>query len=281
MNLHVVIFIIGGIAVFTVKNYVVAKDLEEAYALNQKKTNVILGGMLWLKMSKRNYMNVIDLSELGLDQIEEKEDAFEIGCMVTLRQLEIHPVLNQYFNGAIAESLKHIVGVQFRNSATIGGSIFRRFGFSDPLTCFLALDSYVELYKTGRVPLEQFVDMPQDNDILVKIIIKKDQRQVSYLTHRKTATDFPVVTCATTRTENGWRFALGARPSRAKVLADANHLLSQEPTKEEIKSFITDMEEKIDFQSNMRGSEEYRRHLAGVFIERGIQEVLEGKVHGR
>ena len=58
-------------------------------------------------------------------------------------------------------------------SATVGGSIFGRFGFSDVLTCFLALDTYVELYKGGIVSLKEFVDMPRDNDILVRILIKK------------------------------------------------------------------------------------------------------------
>ena len=35
--------------------------------------------------------------------------------------------------------------------ATVGGSIWGRFGFSDVLTVFLAMDSYVELYKGGIV----------------------------------------------------------------------------------------------------------------------------------
>ena len=34
-----------------IKQYVKAESLEQAYELNQKKTNRIVGGMLWLKMS--------------------------------------------------------------------------------------------------------------------------------------------------------------------------------------------------------------------------------------
>ena len=37
----------------TIQNYVRAKSLEEAYELNQKKGNCILGGMLWTKMQNR------------------------------------------------------------------------------------------------------------------------------------------------------------------------------------------------------------------------------------
>ena len=42
------------------------------------------------------------------------------------------------------ESLCHIVGVQFRNCATVGGSIYGRYGFSDVLTMFLGMDTWVE-----------------------------------------------------------------------------------------------------------------------------------------
>ena len=38
----------------TIKQYVKASSLEEAYELNQKKSNVVLGGMLWLKMQRKN-----------------------------------------------------------------------------------------------------------------------------------------------------------------------------------------------------------------------------------
>jgi CO/xanthine dehydrogenase FAD-binding subunit len=254
------------------------KELEEAYVLNQKRNNVILGGMMWLKMGSQSIQTAIDLSGLGLDKIEQTDDAFEIGSMVTLHDMECNDDLNQYFNGVIAKSIKHIVGVQFRNCATIGGSIFARYGFSDVLTCFLALDTYVELYKGGVVPLSEFVDMPANQDILVKIIVKKNTRKVSYLTHRRTATDFPVITCAVAQVEKQWQVVLGARPSRAKLLIDVENILSQNPIQEQITNFISYMEGKIEFASNMRGSEEYRRHLAGVLIKRGIKEIVEGKV---
>ncbi len=158
---------------FTIKNYVVAESLEQAYELNQKKNNVILGGTAWLKMGNRNIQTAIDLSNLGLDTIEEDDESFKIGCMCTLRQLEVDKNLNSYFDGAIEKSLIHIVGVQFRNCATIGGSVYSRFGFSDVLTCLLALDTYVELYKGGIIPLEVYKDMDYDTDVLVRIIIKK------------------------------------------------------------------------------------------------------------
>lgn len=75
--------------------------------------------------------------------------------------------------------------------ATVGGSIWGRFGFSDVLTIMLALGAKVELYKTGVVPIEDFIDMEHNNDILVSVIIPKTNLKVAYDTVRLSKTDFP------------------------------------------------------------------------------------------
>lgn len=98
-----------------IKSYVKVKSIAEAYELNQKKTALVLGGMVWLKMGNRNISTAIDLSGLGLDTVQETDDEFVIGCMTPLRELEINKRLNEYTHGAVRESLRHIVGVQFRN----------------------------------------------------------------------------------------------------------------------------------------------------------------------
>lgn len=130
-----------------IQKYVRAQSLQEAYELNQNRRSRVIGGMLWLKMGRNTVSTAIDLCELGLDAIEETDEQFSIGAMATLRQLEQHEGLNAYTHGAAAKAVRDIVGVQFRNLATVGGSIWGRFGFSDVLTVFLAMDAYVELYK--------------------------------------------------------------------------------------------------------------------------------------
>ena len=197
----------------TIQNYVRAQSLEEAWELNQKKRNRIVGGMLWMKMGRGSVQTAIDLCELGLDTIEESEEQFSIGAMVSLRQLEQHEGLNAYTCGAAAKAVQDIVGVQFRNLATVGGSIWGRFGFSDVLTVFLAMDSYVELYKGGIVPLETFLGMKKDRDILVRLIVKKTPARFAYQAMRIQRTDFPVLTCAVSDVGGEVRAVIGARPS--------------------------------------------------------------------
>lgn len=176
--------------------------------------------MLWLKMEKISVGTAIDLSALGLDTIEETDTEFAIGAMATLRSLETHAALNAATNGAMREAVRHIVGVQFRNCATVGGSVYGRFGFSDVLTLLLALDCDVELYKAGRMPIAQFAALPYDRDILTHVYIKKTPGlAVHYQSVRATQTDFPILTCAAARTADGaYRFAIGARPMKAMLV---------------------------------------------------------------
>ncbi len=118
----------------TIQNYVRPGTLEEAYALNQKKANRVIGGMLWTRLENPRIQTAVDLADLGLRGIREEEDGFHIGAMTTLRDLETSQALNDYTQGAVRAAVCHIVGVQLRNMATVGGSLYSRFGFSDVTT---------------------------------------------------------------------------------------------------------------------------------------------------
>ena len=246
----------------TIQKYVRAQSLEEAWVLNQNKRNRILGGMLWMRLGKGSVNTAIDLCDLGLNAIEETEEAFSIGTMATLRDIEIHEGLNAYSKGAVANAVKDIVGVQFRNMATVGGSIWGRFGFSDVLTVFLAMDSYVELYKGGVIPLEQFAKMKKDNDILVRLIVKKTPCKVVYTSMRNQRTDFPVLACAVSAMNGEYLASIGARPGRAILVRSDNA--------EDFAAFVA---ENVPTESNLRGSAAYRTHLTKVLVERSMNEL--------
>ena len=251
----------------TIQKYVRAQSLEEAWQLNQRGRNRVVGGMLWLRLSRGGVGTAIDLSGLGLDKIEETETEFSIGAMATLRQLEQHEGLNAYTGGAVKNALKDIVGVQFRNMATIGGSIWGRFGFSDVLTVFLAMDCCVELYKGGIVPLEQFANMKKDNDILVRLIVKKTPGKMVYTAMRNQRTDFPVLTCALSSIGGQPKAVIGARPAKAMVIRDENGLMPDG------KAFAAYVAQNAPTDSNIRGSAAYRTHLVRVLVERAAKEL--------
>lgn len=276
---------------FYYNQYVRAQSLDEAYELYQKKPNFVLGGMLWLKMKNKTLGTAIDLCDLGLDQIDEDENEFRIGAYATLRQIETHEALNAYTHGAIAESVRHIVGVQFRNVATVGGSIWGRFGFSDVMTIFRALGAKVQLHKAGIMDLDEFAALPRTTrDVLVSVIVPKNAKGVVYLSQRNQSTDFPVLTCAVANRSGRYVAVIGASPYMAEpvwdedgildCLADAKTdgnaaLTDNSETNAKIDKFAEYVAEHIRFGSNIRAGDEYREIICRVLTCRAVTQSLD------
>ena len=276
---------------FYYNQYVRAQSLDEAYELYQKKPNFVLGGMLWLKMKNKTLGTAIDLCDLGLDQIYEDENEFRIGAYATLRQIETHEALNAYTHGAIAESVRHIVGVQFRNVATVGGSIWGRFGFSDVMTIFRALGAKVQLHKAGIMDLDEFAALPRTTrDVLVSVIVPKNAKGVVYLSQRNQSTDFPVLTCAVANRSGRYVAVIGASPYMAEpvwdeegildCLADAKTdgnaaLTDNSESNAKIDKFAGYVAEHIRFGSNIRAGAEYREIICRVLTRRAVTQSLD------
>lgn len=263
--------------VITIGNYVKPKTLEEAYELNQARSSRVMGGMMWMRLGNARVKTIIDLSDLGLDQIEDEGNVIKIGAMCTLRQIEQCEALKELYGDGIAESVRHIVGVQFRNQATIGGSIYGRFGFSDVLTAFLALDTFVELYDGGTIRLSEFVNRRPDKDILLSIIVRKSKRKFRYQSIRQTKTDFPVIACSVVtgmvHGQETWYFSVGARPMKAALL-EKQWEIPSDASEEIIAEYAKQAATEFTYGSNMRGSAEYRQHLAEVLIRREMASIL-------
>ncbi len=276
---------------FYYNQYVRAQSLDEAYELYQKKPNFVLGGMLWLKMKNKTLGTAIDLCDLGLDQIDEDENEFRIGAYATLRQIETHEALNAYTHGAIAESVRHIVGVQFRNVATVGGSIWGRFGFSDVMTIFRALGAKVQLHKAGVMDLDEFAALPRTTrDVLVSVIVPKNAKGIVYLSQRNQSTDFPVLTCAVANRSGRYVAVIGASPYMAEPVWDEDGILNgitgaksdgnkalteNSENNEKIEKFAGYVAEHIRFGSNIRAGAEYREMICKVLTRRAVKQSLE------
>lgn len=276
---------------FYYNQYVRAQSLDEAYELYRKKPNFVLGGMLWLKMKNKTLGTAIDLCDLGLDQIDEDENEFRIGAYATLRQIETHEALNAYTHGAIAESVRHIVGVQFRNVATVGGSIWGRFGFSDVMTIFRALGAKVQLHKAGIMDLDEFAALPRTTrDVLVSVIVPKNAKGVVYLSQRNQSTDFPVLTCAVANRSGRYVAVIGASPYMAEPVWDEEGILDgiadaktdsnaaltdNSENNAKIDKFAEYVAEHIRFGSNIRAGAEYREIICRVLTRRAVTQSLD------
>ncbi|HMJ45269.1 MAG TPA: xanthine dehydrogenase family protein subunit M [Pseudolabrys sp.] len=129
--------------------YKKARTLDEAVALlgEHKDARLLAGGqslIATLNMRLSSPSVLIDINGIGgIDKIEERNGAVEIGALVRHVQAERSGVIAR-LAPLIARAMPHIGHAAIRNRGTLGGSI----AFADPAAelpaCLMALDGEVE-----------------------------------------------------------------------------------------------------------------------------------------
>ncbi|HSQ90447.1 FAD binding domain-containing protein [Romboutsia sp.] len=259
---------------FSIKEVYRPTSIEDAYkTLISQKNNVILGGTLFLRMGNKRINKALDLTSLNLSYISEEKEYIEIGAMTSLRELETNKIIINNFK-EVSECVKDIIGVQFRNIATIGGSVFSKYGFSDVIVALLSYNTEVELYNGGRIKLEEFLRQPYKKDLLTKIYIYKDNIKAKYISIRNESSDYPILNVSISNNSGQFKICIGARPQRATIAIEASQYISSNPkTLENIIKAAEIASEELVFGSNTRGNSEYRKKIAKVLVKRAILEV--------
>lgn len=256
-----------------VNEYYRASSIEDAYQkLQASPKNAIVAGGLWMKKMGQSYDSLIDLSKLGLDKISETKDEVIVGSMVTQRDFEDSKIVSFLFAGAPAFAVREVMGVNFRNLATIGGSIMGRYPFSDVITGLLPYDVELEFYPAQKMSLEEYLNYKGKlNAILVAVHIKKGEGKGFFKKVKTTALDFPIVNIAVAKVNKEYRVVVGARPMVAARSYKAMEYLNNGG-----KDFAKAAElavEELSFMDNKDASKEYRVDLAKVYVRRGLEEV--------
>lgn len=257
-----------------IRDYVCATSLDEAYdLLKSKKTNRIIGGCTFFNMTGIRIGTAIDLQDLGLDYIRRDNGDIAIGAYTSLREIEKSPVITEAFGTMFSDVLEHLIGVQLRNTITIGGHVASRFGFSDIIPVLLSLDAGLVFHNAGTVRLEDYMKEEHGyRDILTEIRIPDKGRKGVVQMMRSSFNDYSIMCLAMTRSGNDWRIVAGARPGKAVCAYKAMERMSGTEVKaEDARALAEEIADEFVFGSNVRGSAEYRQELCRVFARRGIE----------
>jgi CO/xanthine dehydrogenase FAD-binding subunit len=230
-----------------------------------------------LKLTNQDTGTAVDLSQLSLDTISETDEVIEIGAMATLHSLGTNLIIQNFCGGILSHAAMKIMGIPVRNIATIGGSVMGKFGFSDLITPLLAMEAKLVFADHEEMTLAAFLDSKENlRDLLVKIIIPKISGEGYFHKVAKTSMDFAMVNVAIVLSENRFRIVIGGRPGIAAFAKKAAQFLSSQSrlTSEILKTAASLAVEELNFSSNQRASGEYRKHLAQVYVERGLKAVV-------
>lgn len=257
------------------KEYTNPASLDEASEILRKnKTAALLGGGAYLRLGKKTIGLAVDLVGLGLDEIEDFENTVRIGAMVTFGDLERSPLLEKHFFSTFSAALRDVVGVQFRNTVTVGGTVFSRYGFSDLLPPLLALNASVTLQEQGEMSLDALLrHNTLKKDILTHITIPKSCTASLYKALRLSTGDYATLNLALARVDNQWRIAVGARPGRAQLAIETMKLINESPLNAElIQQACILVSNELTYGNNSRGSSEYRRKIASALLSSALKE---------
>ena len=253
-------------------SYVSVGSWQEAYKLlKASPKNKILGGGLWLKKGNAQVDTLIDLSRLNLNKIEDKGEFVEVGSMVTQRELELSPMIKALGGEVISDAISQIMGPAFRNIATVGGSIFGKYGFSDLITVLLGFDVELQFYPNAKMSLEEYLDKPGFYDgILTHIRIKKADKKAYFYKVKATAIDYPILNVCVSKGEQ-YKVVVGSRPLVATLLKKTMEYLNNGGSDFEKAAEIA--LEEVKLGDSMATSGEYRQRLVKVYVRRGLEEV--------
>jgi carbon-monoxide dehydrogenase medium subunit len=224
----------------------------------------------------------------GLDRIEIADGRIRIGALATHRDIETSPVIRTRLP-VLAETLSRVATLRIRNVATIGGCLAHADPNQDPPVTLLALDARVRIagpQGERQLPLDEFfLDYYQTalrpGELVVAVDVPLPAPGSASAFHKflpRTADDYATVAVAAaiTLTPEGVcreaRIGLGAvgpTPLRAR---DAETILIGERLSDRLLAAAAEAARRIvDPVADPRGSAEYKRQMAGVFVRRALR----------
>ncbi len=162
-----------------------------------------LGGGTTLAPDRASLAAVLDLRDLALDTFTAKGGVVTLGATLTLQgMLEQAGKLPD----ALIESIRHEVGWNLRNAATVAGTLVAADGRSPLLTTLLVLDGVVSLEPgKRRMALDEF--LPQRAGLEAPYLITSLEislvERLAYSQVARTPMDQPIVCVSAARTTEG------------------------------------------------------------------------------
>jgi aerobic carbon-monoxide dehydrogenase medium subunit len=274
-------------------DYVAPSTLAEAISLLQThgdEAKILSGGHSLIPMMKLRFASpeiLIDINNIpGLAHINEEAGVVKIGGLTREVELEHSDLLKKHFP-IFADVTKQIADPQVRNRGTIGGNLAHGDAANDHPAVMLALNATVIATGIGGVrsiPIDEFFfgfyqTALEHGDILTEIQIPIPPKGTGSAYHKleRKVGDYATAGCAVQITvdENGICTHAGigltnvnATPLRAARSEQA--LIGKPITDATIAEAAKFASEDCNPSTDLRGSDEYKRHCVGVLIKRMI-----------
>jgi CO/xanthine dehydrogenase FAD-binding subunit len=241
------------------------KNIAETLDLltNKKLKTVLIGGGTTIDRYASEPFAVVDLQDVGLNNIRSRGNVLEVGATVTLQALFEHPRVLDSLKKAIHQETSH----NRRHVATVVGTLVASDGRSPFCTAMLALDASVELQPgEERISLGDLFALREEhtsNRLITRVDIPRNVRLVSSFVAR-TPADLPILFASVCVWPSGrTRVGLGGY-GKAPILA------MDGPSDEGAEEAAHDA---YSHAGDQWASGEYRQEIAGVLVKRCLSQL--------
>ena len=262
-----------------------ADTLDEALSLlatHGDDAKVLAGGQSLIPMMKLRFAypgHLIDVNRIpGLDGIEERDGELHIGALVRHNQLAASDVIKAGYP-TIAATAPQIADPLVRNLGSIGGSLSHADPAGDLGSTMLAMGASVVLKSTrgervvpiGEFLVDTFTTSAAPDELLTEIRVPTPPPRSggTYLKLERKVGDWATVAVAVSLT------MADGTIGRAGIGLTGVGLKNLEPTDEAFAEAGRQAAAAANPVADVRGSEEYKRHMIEVYVRRGFAQARE------
>ncbi len=274
--------------------------LEEAWDLRRKipGSRFVAGGTdVMVQIKNRTVSPPALISLRSIPKLSGVETASaggagstSIGALTTVAEIVEHPELAATYP-VLIEAARRLGTKQIRNVATIGGNLCNASPCADTAPPLLVLDARVRLEGpdgSRELPLSRFFTGPgetclADGEIMTAILLdgSTSRPRAAFLKKGRVRVDLAIASVAVLLELNGGscrkvRCAAGSvAPVPVRLAAVEELLEGAAPTRELLTRAGALAAESVSPISDVRASAEYRRQIAGVYVRRAVEKLLE------
>jgi carbon-monoxide dehydrogenase medium subunit len=282
-------------------DYRAPESLEEAFELLDEygdEARLIAGGTALLILMRQRLVQpsaLVSLSRVpGLSGVKIDDGSVRIGALTTHREAEISSLVRERLS-ALADTLRHVATIRIRNVGTLGGNLAHADPNQDPPATLIALGASAELASARGerlVPLEEFFTdyyetALRPGEILKSIVVPMPSSRTHAVFEKflpRTADDYATVAVAVAVTLDASgercedvRIVLGsAGPTPVRAGEAEAVLRGQALSDQAIRAAAEQVKSEVEPVSDIRGSAEYKREMAEVWVRRALERAVAG-----
>lgn len=281
-------------------DYFRPRNLDEALDLLAEgggRTAVLAGGTSLSVRPPASVTGLVDICDLGLDYITERNGKVLIGACTRISSLLESELLTKVYGGMIPEAASTLGSTPLRNLITVGGNAFHVMPWSDLPGVFLATGAVFRVLGAGRTeryfPATEFYNrhprqLLSPGEMLVEVQIPIPDLAHFGAFHKVTRTvvDYAALSVAVGLVMKQdiiveARIALGsARTLPARVRQAEAELVNQSPSRALFVKAAAITAGVVEPLKDFRCSADYKKHVAKIWTRRCLEKAARMSLGG-